>query len=246
MNVTDFPELRNVCNYKEYTQNPPLRTQTWGLGYPSTMLTALVTESRDRHGIKRAWYSPFFRYFSWFENKSFSFLNLKMRQARQALLPPLMLLSRQVCHLSTLHSSKFFDSENWRLRTSLLVQWFGLHALTAEGMGSIPSQGTQIPQAAWHSQKKKKPTETALKACLSPVLLMINRLVRGAWGSCSRERKYIPGENSQRWSRKYTEYTIFSQIVGIKAIPNTTNLSQRKWNRESKTGSLWLSHRHAL
>ena len=28
--------------------------------------------------------------------------------------------------------------------------------------------------------KKKKPTETALKACLSPVLLMINRLVRGA------------------------------------------------------------------
>ena len=156
MNVTDFPELRNVCNYKEYTQNPPLRTQTWGLGYPSTMLTALVTESRDWHGIKRAWYSPFFRYFSWFENKSFSFLNLKMRQARQALLPPLMLLSRQVCHLSTLHSSKFFDSENWRLRTSLLVQWFGLHALTAEGMGSIPSQGTQIPQAAWHSQKKKK------------------------------------------------------------------------------------------
>ena len=30
------------------------------------------------------------------------------------------------------------------------------------------------------AKKKKKPTETALKACLSPVLLMINRLVRGA------------------------------------------------------------------
>jgi len=35
-------------------------------------------------------------------------------------------------------------------------QWLGLQALMAEGPGSIPGQETNIPQAAWHSQKKKK------------------------------------------------------------------------------------------
>ena len=39
---------------------------------------------------------------------------------------------------------------------SLVVQWLGLHALTAEGLGSIPGQGTKILQAAQHNQKKKK------------------------------------------------------------------------------------------
>jgi len=32
----------------------------------------------------------------------------------------------------------------------------GLHTLIAEGHGSIPSQGTKIPQAMWCSQKKEK------------------------------------------------------------------------------------------
>ena len=30
---------------------------------------------------------------------------------------------------------------------SLMVQWLGLHAFTAKGPGSIPGQGTKIPQA---------------------------------------------------------------------------------------------------
>ena len=42
------------------------------------------------------------------------------------------------------------------LGTSLLVQWLGLHASTAKGMGVIPGWGTWIPYAAWHSQKKKE------------------------------------------------------------------------------------------
>ena len=37
---------------------------------------------------------------------------------------------------------------------SLVVQWLGLQAFTAEGLGSIPVLGTKILQAAW--QKKKK------------------------------------------------------------------------------------------
>ena len=39
---------------------------------------------------------------------------------------------------------------------SLVVQWLGLCASTAGGMGSIPDRRTEIPQAAQHGQKKKK------------------------------------------------------------------------------------------
>ena len=37
---------------------------------------------------------------------------------------------------------------------SLVVQWLGLHAFTAKDQGSIPGQGTKIPQATWCGQKK--------------------------------------------------------------------------------------------
>ena len=37
---------------------------------------------------------------------------------------------------------------------SLVVQWLGLCAFTAKGLGSIPGQGTKMPEAAWHGQKK--------------------------------------------------------------------------------------------
>ena len=39
---------------------------------------------------------------------------------------------------------------------SLVVQWLGLHASTAGGMGSIPGRGTKGLQAAWYGQLKKK------------------------------------------------------------------------------------------
>ena len=37
-----------------------------------------------------------------------------------------------------------------------MVQWFGLHAFTAEGPGSNHSWGTKIAQAAQPAKKKKK------------------------------------------------------------------------------------------
>ena len=37
-----------------------------------------------------------------------------------------------------------------------MVQWLGLHAFTAEGLGSIPGQGTKILQAVQCRQKKKE------------------------------------------------------------------------------------------
>ena len=36
-----------------------------------------------------------------------------------------------------------------------MVQWLGLHYLTAKGLGSIPIQGTKIPQATQRGQNKK-------------------------------------------------------------------------------------------
>ena len=36
-----------------------------------------------------------------------------------------------------------------------MVQWLGLSALTAEGLVSIPSQGTKIPQSRAAQPKKK-------------------------------------------------------------------------------------------
>ena len=37
-----------------------------------------------------------------------------------------------------------------------MVQWLELSAFTAKGPGSIPGQGTKIPQALHGGQKKKK------------------------------------------------------------------------------------------
>ena len=45
---------------------------------------------------------------------------------------------------------------------SLEVQWLGLSAFIAEDLGSIPGQGTKIPQALQYGQKKKCPLQYCL------------------------------------------------------------------------------------
>ena len=55
-----------------------------------------------------------------------------------------------------LRSSQVFYLKNEPSGNSLAIQWLGLHALPAEGPGSIPGQGTKIPQAVWWGQEKKK------------------------------------------------------------------------------------------
>ena len=44
-----------------------------------------------------------------------------------------------------------------------MVQWLGLHASTAGGMGAIPGQGTKILYALQQSLKKKIQTATTKK-----------------------------------------------------------------------------------
>ena len=38
----------------------------------------------------------------------------------------------------------------------MVVQWLGFGTFISGAPGSIPRQGTKIPQALWHDQKKKK------------------------------------------------------------------------------------------
>ena len=49
---------------------------------------------------------------------------------------------------------------------SLVVQWLGLCAFTAEGLGSIPGRRAEISQAVWCSRKKKN------YKCMIPFLRM--------------------------------------------------------------------------
>ena len=45
----------------------------------------------------------------------------------------------------------------------LVVQWLGPRTSTAGGTGSIPGQGTKIPQAVQPKKKKKRKKEKNLK-----------------------------------------------------------------------------------
>lgn len=59
------------------------------------------------------------------------------------------------CHISVLKlGSKYYCKK--RIGNSLAVQWLGLGAYTARGLGSIPGQGTNILQAVKYGQKKRK------------------------------------------------------------------------------------------
>ena len=52
-----------------------------------------------------------------------------------------------------LFGNKISDSECFRTRTSLPVQWLELHASRAEGQGLTPGPRTKISNATWCSQK---------------------------------------------------------------------------------------------
>ena len=47
-----------------------------------------------------------------------------------------------------------------------MVQWFGLYIVTAEGSGSIPGQGTKIPQIAWIFAPKKIGKKQIMNHCI--------------------------------------------------------------------------------
>ena len=54
------------------------------------------------------------------------------------------------------HPQGHHDPRIHRDGNSLAAQWLGLCTFTAMGPGSIPGQGTEIPQDAGHGQKTKQ------------------------------------------------------------------------------------------
>ena len=57
--------------------------------------------------------------------------------------------------LASLISAAAYNIIRLNKWNSPVVQWLGLHAFTAKGMGLIPGRGAKIPQAKWCGQKKK-------------------------------------------------------------------------------------------
>ena len=60
------------------------------------------------------------------------------------------------CIHSVGHSVEGFPLQDRNLGNSPVVQWLGLHATTTGGPGSIPGQGTKIPECCVVRPKKKK------------------------------------------------------------------------------------------
>ena len=52
------------------------------------------------------------------------------------------------------------------LGNSLAVQWLGLHAFSAVGLGSIPGQKTKMLQATQHSSPKKRKPISLIYECI--------------------------------------------------------------------------------
>ena len=73
--------------------------------------------------------------------------------------------------------------------TSLVVQWLGLRASTAGGTGSIPGQGTKIPQAVCtpiHKEGNPKVPFPEILVCrigLRPVNMCFSQRAQVIWSS---------------------------------------------------------------
>ena len=66
--------------------------------------------------------------------------------------------------LAGLKFNKVYLIKIFKTWTSLAVQWLGPGAFTAMALGSVPGQGTKIPQATWCRQKRKKVKTLCLKS----------------------------------------------------------------------------------
>ena len=52
-----------------------------------------------------------------------------------------------------------------------MVQWLGLHASTARGLGSIPGQATKIPQIMWLGQINKLKKKKVLNKLIKKIIM---------------------------------------------------------------------------
>ena len=64
-----------------------------------------------------------------------------------------------------------------------MIQWLGLRASTAVGVGSIPGGGTKIPHAMQYGQKKNKKQKTKNNNNKKPKNTITNKRTTGGEGS---------------------------------------------------------------
>ena len=127
-----------------------------------------------------------------------------------------------------------------------MVQWLEFLALTVEGLGSVPGQGTKIPQATWHGQKKKKTTLQMPKTQLTVFYNLIHipqvaggrnlpvavEKVSKASIDQSREMKY-QSFNEYRKRFLLKPYESFEELTGEKQFLNFFKESRGKWKQRS-------------
>ena len=73
-------------------------------------------------------------------------------------------------HAIKITGNKKLDSSlsvtHYKKGNSLTIQWLGLGAFTARGLGSIPGQRTKIPRATWHGPIKTEREKDLIKAVI--------------------------------------------------------------------------------
>ena len=103
---------------------------------------------------------------------------------------------------------------------SLAVQWLGLHALTAKGLGSLSCQRTKIPQVAQQKKIKQKILLTSWTSILPSNILQYSHIIAHyphntphililecgwGWGSQNLGIPHLPRCNHwvPRWHQRY-------------------------------------------
>ena len=137
---------------------------------PLTLTAPLLLTDLNHHGPKHNSYTPSPRpqFSASFHNPPANHQN-KHTHCQCSFLVQFSLLSPSHNHWgASIHLEIYIQLSDWdwenitqifefkHIGTSLAVQWLGLSTFTAVGPGSIPGQGTKIPQATGRGQKKFK------------------------------------------------------------------------------------------
>ena len=130
-----------------------------------------------------------------------------------------------------------------------MVQWLEFLALTVEGLGSVPGQGTKIPGGYLAWPKKKKEKKTILHMPKTQLIVFYNLIhipqvaggrnlpvavekVSKASIDQSREMKY-QSFNEYRKRFLLKPYESFEELTGEKQFLNFFEESRGKWKQRS-------------
>ena len=93
------------------------------------------------------------------------------------------------------------------LGNSLVVQWLGLRAFTAEGLGSIPGRGTKIPDGSVPRGQKKKKRKLPISwgwRCTHPPTLR---------EACVKREPLLPFKSPGRMGGCFDKCLVYQKLV---------------------------------